>query len=90
MPHADHVADPRVDAIRGCVAIERGPLVYCIEAADNEGIDLAAVALDTDQPLPLTTIDGWPQRAGDQVWPAQSAPTPTTSTRSIGQPPAGR
>ena len=24
-------SDPRVDAIRGCVAFERGPLVYCIE-----------------------------------------------------------
>ena len=27
--------DPRVDAIRGCVAIERGPLVYCFEQADQ-------------------------------------------------------
>ena len=26
--------DPRVDAVRGCVAFERGPLVYCIETAD--------------------------------------------------------
>jgi len=26
--------DPRVDAVRGCVAIERGPLVYCVETAD--------------------------------------------------------
>jgi uncharacterized protein len=25
---------PRVDAIRGCVAVERGPLVYCVESAD--------------------------------------------------------
>ena len=25
---------PRVDAVRGCVAIERGPLVYCVEEAD--------------------------------------------------------
>jgi DUF1680 family protein len=25
---------PRVDASRGCLAIERGPLVYCIEEAD--------------------------------------------------------
>jgi len=25
---------PRIDAIRGCAAIERGPLVYCIEGAD--------------------------------------------------------
>jgi len=25
---------PRIDAIRGCAAIERGPLVYCFEGAD--------------------------------------------------------
>ena len=25
---------PRIDAVRGCAAIERGPLVYCVEAAD--------------------------------------------------------
>ena len=29
--------DRRVDAIRGCVAIERGPLVYCFEQADQLG-----------------------------------------------------
>ena len=28
------VPDRRIDAVRGCVAIERGPLVYCLEAAD--------------------------------------------------------
>jgi DUF1680 family protein len=27
--------DRRVDAIRGCAAIERGPLVYCLEQADQ-------------------------------------------------------
>ena len=26
--------DPRMDAVRDCVAIERGPLVYCLEASD--------------------------------------------------------
>jgi DUF1680 family protein len=26
--------DPRIDAVRGCIALERGPLVYCIESAD--------------------------------------------------------
>jgi DUF1680 family protein len=26
--------DPQVDAVRGCVAFERGPIVYCIESAD--------------------------------------------------------
>ncbi|MGH6657580.1 MAG: glycoside hydrolase family 127 protein, partial [Actinocrinis sp.] len=30
-------ADPRVDAVRGSVAIERGPLVYCLEQADHPG-----------------------------------------------------
>jgi uncharacterized protein len=28
-------ADRRVDAVRGCVAVERGPLVYCFEQADQ-------------------------------------------------------
>jgi len=26
--------DPRVDAVRGCVAVTRGPIVYCVESAD--------------------------------------------------------
>ena len=34
MPPRLTVPDPRIDAVRGCVAIERGPLVYCIETAD--------------------------------------------------------
>src|SRR3712207_3157642 len=39
-------ADPRVDAARGCLAIERGPLVYCLEAVDNPGHRLDDVILD--------------------------------------------
>lgn len=34
--------DRRVDAVRGCAAIERGPLVYCVEQADQP----AGVAVD--------------------------------------------
>ena len=38
--------DPRIDAVRGCVAIERGPIVYCVETADlPAGTDLEAVEL---------------------------------------------
>lgn len=38
--------DPRIDAVRGCVALERGPLVYCIETVDlPDGIDLEDVYL---------------------------------------------
>ena len=50
--------DPRIDAIRGCVAMERGPLVYCIETVDLprgvavEQVQLDADILPTDQPRP--------------------------------------
>jgi uncharacterized protein len=36
--------DPRIDAVRGCVAVERGPLVYCAESPAAAG--LAGVAVD--------------------------------------------
>lgn len=39
MPVRTVVASPRVSDDRGRVAVERGPLVYCAEWADNEGID---------------------------------------------------
>ena len=38
---------PRIDAIRGCVAMERGPLVYCLEGLDQEsGVTLSDVQID--------------------------------------------
>ncbi len=38
---------PQVDAIRGCVALERGPLVYAIETADlPPGVEVEDVRLD--------------------------------------------
>ena len=39
MPVRTVVANPRVTDDRGRIAIERGPLVYCAEWADNEGIN---------------------------------------------------
>ncbi|MDH6622633.1 DUF1680 family protein [Streptomyces sp. LBL] len=44
-------ADPRVDAVRGCVAIERGPLVYCLEQVDHPGGGLDDIVIDTAHPL---------------------------------------
>jgi DUF1680 family protein len=52
------VADPRVDAVRGCVAIERGPLVYALEQPDQEDgavvddlrIDVAGALSDEFRP----------------------------------------
>ena len=36
---------PMIDAVRGCVAVQRGPLVYCFEAADQTtGVDVERLA----------------------------------------------
>ncbi len=50
------VPDPRIDAVRGSVALERGPLVYCFEQVDQpEGSDLDLVRLLPDAAL----VDQW-------------------------------
>jgi uncharacterized protein len=48
-------ADPRVDAVRGCWAVERGPEVLCLESVDLEtlgtsqsAVDLSTTAVDPD------------------------------------------
>jgi uncharacterized protein len=43
-------ADPRVRADSGKVAIQRGPIVYCLEEADN-GAQLSSLRLPPDSPL---------------------------------------
>ncbi len=40
MPARTVMANDKVTDDRGCVAIERGPLVYCAEWADNKGTDI--------------------------------------------------
>lgn len=49
LPTAAHLvtADPRVDAVRGCAALERGPLVYCVEQIDQD-VAVDEVALTGD------------------------------------------
>ncbi|NUR28443.1 MAG: glycoside hydrolase family 127 protein, partial [Catenulispora sp.] len=51
MPVRLTAADPRVDAVRGCAAIERGPLVYCLEEGDQPVRGLDAFVLDTSTTL---------------------------------------
>ncbi|HEY6176259.1 MAG TPA: beta-L-arabinofuranosidase domain-containing protein, partial [Kofleriaceae bacterium] len=69
--------DPRLDAVRGTVAVERGPLVYCVESIDlAPGLDLERVAVITSAP----PIDG----------PAASAGAPVVTVRAVaaaGDPP---
>jgi uncharacterized protein len=49
--------DPRIDAVRGCVAVERGPLVYCAESLDDDP-PLAGLRVDTSTPPADREADG--------------------------------
>ncbi len=56
---------PRIDAVRGCVAIERGPLVYCIEGGDlAASVDLGDLRIDREQRVedsgPIESLAGLP------------------------------
>jgi len=72
---------PRIDAVRGCVAVTRGPLVYCLEQADlPDGVVLEDVRIDpaaqfSDAPLPdvpvaLTTRGRVEVPASDELYGA--------------------
>ncbi|MFG6197036.1 glycoside hydrolase family 127 protein [Nonomuraea sp. JJY05] len=51
----------RIDAVRGSVALERGPLVYCFEQADQpEGVEVDDLALSPQAPLRPKPVDDLP------------------------------
>jgi len=51
-------ADPRVDALRDSQALERGPLVYAIEATDNQGVRFDDIVVDTSAPVSEGSASG--------------------------------
>ncbi|WP_024287512.1 glycoside hydrolase family 127 protein [Cellulomonas sp. KRMCY2] len=58
MPVRLTVAHPAVDAVRGSVAIERGPVTYCLESPDQpEGVSLDSVELVAGGALRVTSRD---------------------------------
>lgn len=50
MPARLIYADPRVTADAGKAAVKKGPLVYCLEEADN-GANLSGLQIDPEEPL---------------------------------------
>jgi len=73
--------DPRIDAVRGTVAVERGPLVLCAESVDFDGdIDLAHLRIDPAEPLRSTlrgaVATGSVQASADSAWPYSAAQEP--------------
>ncbi|HSV86688.1 MAG TPA: beta-L-arabinofuranosidase domain-containing protein [Levilinea sp.] len=54
-------SNPRVDATRSCLAIRRGPLVYCLEQHDQEGsLSLLDMTIDPHAPL----VERWDEMLG--------------------------
>ncbi len=51
MPVRRVIAHDKVAANRGRVALQRGPLVYCIESIDNDGLRTDAIVLPDDAVL---------------------------------------
>ncbi|WP_066583117.1 glycoside hydrolase family 127 protein [Cellulomonas timonensis] len=84
--------DPRIDHVRGCVAVERGPLVYAIESVDQPGLDLDLVAIDVAHaPVDSTasvgidgvtpvTVKGVAHAVSAATWPYGEQAPPASST----------
>ncbi|HZO37936.1 MAG TPA: glycoside hydrolase family 127 protein, partial [Methylomirabilota bacterium] len=93
MPARLTEAHPRIESTRGCVAIERGPLVYCLETADNPDGHVADLEIDTAAPLESTWA---PDRLGGVVlvkatgWAVETRPWANQLYRQVGAPPAAR
>ncbi|WP_432042693.1 glycoside hydrolase family 127 protein [Streptomyces cadmiisoli] len=78
--------DPRVDAIRGTLAVQRGPLVHCAESVDlPKGHEVDAVRVDrsaepVDGPQGTVVVQGEliaPDQARDTPWPYRPLDGPT-------------
>ncbi|HEX3038039.1 MAG TPA: beta-L-arabinofuranosidase domain-containing protein [Oscillospiraceae bacterium] len=80
MPVQMIAANPKVRADAGKVAIQRGPLVYCIEESDN-GSNLSAVSLSKNSSLTasydenllggMVVIEGNAMRTDEDNWGSQ-------------------
>ncbi|GHJ44309.1 hypothetical protein Cs7R123_16510 [Catellatospora sp. TT07R-123] len=67
--------DPRIDAVRGCVAVEQGPLVLCAESPGGE-LDLDALRVDVDTAPAdgeAVTVLGHTEDLPEQPWPYADA-----------------
>ncbi|THV36983.1 glycoside hydrolase family 127 protein [Glycomyces buryatensis] len=73
-------ADPRIDSVRGCVAVEQGPLVLCAESVDQPGgADVVDLSVDPGK-APVVqdgtvTVSGHVHKHVD-AWPYGSNPDP--------------
>lgn len=83
--------DPRIDAVRGCVAVERGPVVHALESVDVPGVgSVDELRVDTSTPPKLVdgrvTVRCLRVRPRDHDWPY--LPDPTEAAPEVDDEPA--
>ncbi|GAA1647404.1 glycoside hydrolase family 127 protein [Actinoplanes couchii] len=65
--------DSRIDGVRGTAAVERGPVVYCLESVDLADVDFESVHLDPASALSdrdgAVVVSGRAVTPADGVWP---------------------
>ncbi|WP_421732264.1 glycoside hydrolase family 127 protein [Cellulomonas sp.] len=85
LPMAPRVssADPRIDAVRGCVVVERGPEVLCVESvdlgSDVEGARLSGVT-EVDGHVLATMVVA---AQDDAAWPYGERAEPAGTTAEV-------
>jgi len=87
-------ADPRVAAVAGRVALQRGPIVYCLEEADH-GPDLAALVLPSEAAVVargdpgllggcvVLEAAGWRESERDRLYSTGPAPRRPATLRAV-------
>ena len=87
-------ADPRVAAVAGRVALQRGPIVYCLEEADH-GADLAALVLPSEAAVVargdpgllggcvVLEAAGWRESERDRLYSTGPAPRRPATLRAV-------
>ncbi|MGC7096043.1 glycoside hydrolase family 127 protein [Amycolatopsis lurida] len=77
--------DPRIDAVRGCVAVERGPAVFCAELLDGDQRNLDTLRVDAATE-PVDTASGVEVRASfdEPAEPRWPYGLPVTPSRAAG------
>jgi DUF1680 family protein len=84
--------DPRIDALRGAVAVERGPVVLCVESTDlPDDLDVDAVLVDPREPPVdqegVAVVPGALTEPEPRRWPYSGEPsTPGASCRRVSLP----
>ncbi|WP_344511300.1 glycoside hydrolase family 127 protein [Dactylosporangium maewongense] len=76
--------DPRVDAVRGCAAVEAGPIVMCAESIDQEdGVDLDELQVDTGVAAEESAVKGRTADPGKARWPYGDRPVPAGNVQPV-------